>query len=200
MELQAQVSEALARSNLYGLLSRVTRTEVDAAMLAEFRKPEVMNAMQAVGADLSLALAATDDASLLEHLALAYTSLFLFGVNPHGSVNRGEGQLWGESTVAANDFLAEAGLAVEGETSLLPDHIAMELAVMQHLTAEQAAALSAGNQARVAEVQALQQRYMREHLGVWGAAFFAQAEQRATHGFYTVMARLGKEFLALENE
>lgn len=102
--------------------------------------------------------------------------------------------------MAANGFLAEAGLAVEGETSLVPDHIAMELAVMQHLTAEEAAALSVGDQARVAEVQALQQRYMREHLGVWGAALFDQAEQKATHDFYTVMARLGKEFLALEIE
>ncbi|MDF2627576.1 MAG: putative component of anaerobic dehydrogenase [Symbiobacteriaceae bacterium] len=198
MELQVQVSEALARSNIYGFLSRVTRAEVDAALLAEFRQPEVMHAMQEVGADLWLALAATDDASLLEHLSLAYASLFLFGVNPHGSVNRGEGQLWGESTVAANEFLAEAGLAVEGDTSLLPDHIAMELAVMQHLAAEEAAALSAGNLARTAEVRALQVRYLQEHLGVWGMAFFAQAEEKATHAFYRLMARLGKEFLALE--
>lgn len=198
MENQDRVNEAIARSNLYGVLSRVTRAEIDRPLLAEFRKPEVAQALQELGADVSLALASVDDAALLEELAVSYTNLFLLTLSPHESVQRGEGRLWGDSTVAANQFLEEAGIGVEGETSLLPDHIGMELAVMQHLTAEEAAALAAGDVARGAEFRSLQQRYLKERLGAWAVLFFAKAEEQANHGFYKAMARLGREFLYSE--
>jgi putative dimethyl sulfoxide reductase chaperone len=198
MQNQEKASEALSRSNLYGLLSRVTHSEVDAPLLAEFRRPEVAEALSEAGADISLALASVDDKALLEELAVSYTQLFLMGVNPHGSVQRGEGRLWGDSTVAANQFMEEAGLAVEGKSSLLPDHISLELAVMQQLTAEQAAALAAGDTQRAGECQALQGHYLKEHLGAWGPTFFARATEQAGHEFYRVLCRLGQAFLHSE--
>lgn len=200
MQDQVQASEALARSNIYGLLSRVTRTEVDAPLLAEFRKPAVAEALREAGADLSLPLASVDDQALLQELAVAYTQLFLLTVNPHESVQRGEGQLWGEHTVAVGQFMEEAGLAVEGETSLLPDHISLELAIMQHLTAEEALALAGGDSGRVDEVRLLQRRFMKEHLGHWGVQFFSQARASASHPFYQVVAELGEGFLQAETE
>ncbi|HWI62796.1 MAG TPA: molecular chaperone TorD family protein [Symbiobacteriaceae bacterium] len=198
MENRADASEALARSNMYGLLSRITRTEIDAELLAAFRSPAVTAALGEAGVDLESALAGPDDPALLEQLSTAYTHLFLLTVNPHESVQRGEGRLWGERTVAANAFMEAAGLAVEGETSLLPDHVSMELAVMQHLAAEQAASLAAGDQARAADLQALQNRYLKEHLGAWGVTFFAAAEKAASHPFYRQMAGLARGFLHSE--
>lgn len=198
MENRAEASEALARSNMYGLLSRITRTEIDAELLDAFRSPAVMEALSEAGADLGSVLAGPDDAALLEQLATAYTHLFLLTVNPHESVQRGEGRLWGERTVAAGTFMAEAGLAVEGDTSLLPDHISMELAVMQRLAADEAASLAAGDQGRAGELHALQKRYLKEHLGAWGVRFFGDAEKQANHAFYREMARLARAFLSSE--
>jgi putative dimethyl sulfoxide reductase chaperone len=200
MQDHVQANEALARSNIYGLLSRVTRAEVDAPLLAEFRQPAVAEALREAGADLSLPLASVDDQALLQELAVAYTHLFLLTVNPHESVQRGEGRLWGEHTVAVGQFMEEAGLAVEGETSLLPDHISLELAVMQYLTAEEAAALAGGDRDRLGEVRLLQRRFVKEHLGHWGLQFFAKAKASASHPFYQVVAQLGAAFLHAESE
>lgn len=45
--MQTTAQEALSRSNLYGLLARLVRTEVDAGMLAELRMPQAVEAFQA---------------------------------------------------------------------------------------------------------------------------------------------------------
>lgn len=198
MENHVEIAQAVARGNVYGLLARLTSTEVDAELLAELRKDEVLEALREAGVDLAPALASESDQALLEQLATAYAYVFLMNVNPHESVQRGEGTLWGERTVAANRFLEEAGLAVEGETSLLPDHISMELAVMQRLTTDEAAARAAGDEARVAELLGLQQRYLKEHLGAWGVQFFGSTEKVANHEFYRAFSKLAREFLYSE--
>lgn len=191
------VNEALARSNLYGTLARFLRREVDAELLAELRRPEVAEALNEVGVSLEqvLATGAESDAALLEQLATGYTYLFLLTLNPHESVQRGEGQLWGQHTLAARAFMEEIGLAPAGEQSLLPDHIAIELEVMQHLTAEEAAALAARDSRRAAEVRALQKRYLQEHIGAWGVEFFGSAERLANHELYRQVAILARAFL-----
>lgn len=198
MAYHAEASQALARSNLYGLLARVTRTEIDGEFLAALRQPEVLEALREVGADLAPVVGSVPDATLLDQLATAYSYLFLLTVNPHESVQCGEGQLWGNRTVAAAAFLDEAGLAVPGETSLLPDHISMELAVMQRLSADEAASLAAANPVRVGALQELERRYLKEHLGRWGVRFFDQAEKAANHEFYRQLSQVGLAFLRSE--
>ncbi|HYF96380.1 MAG TPA: molecular chaperone TorD family protein [Symbiobacteriaceae bacterium] len=191
----ADAAQALARGNIYGLLARITRAEVDASLLGAFRQPGVLEALREAGADLAPALAGADDGALLEELATAYAYLFLLNLSPHESVQRGEGRLWGDRTVAAGAFLEEAGLAVEGETSLLPDHISLELAVMQRLSADEAARLSAGDETGAEALRSLQKRYLKEHLGAWGVKFFGDAERAANHEFYRQLSRLAREFL-----
>lgn len=200
MDNRAQALEALSRSNLYGVLARLTRMEIDQAVLNALREPRTAEALKAMGVDVAATLPEGDDAALLEDLNRAYTHLFLFTVNPHGSVQQGEGQLWGDSTVAANQFMEEAGLAVEGEQSLLPDHISMELAIMQRLSQDEAASLEAGDQERTLELQGLQKRFMQEHLGKWGVEFFGAAEKYSTHAFYSQVAVLGRDFLFADQQ
>lgn len=194
----AAVGDLLARSNLYGLLSRLCRAEVDAEALAELRRPEFASALEEAGFNLAATLPEADDTALLEELARAYAHLFLLTLNPHESVQRGEGQLWGAQTAAVAAFLEEIGLAPAGQVSLLPDHIATELAVMQHLTAEAAAALAAKENQRATQMQELQRRFLKEHLGAWGLEFFGSAERLANHSFYTQVFRLARSFLYTE--
>ena len=198
MTYHAETLQALARSNLYGLLSRVTGTEIDQEFLAALRQPGVLEALREAGADLAPVVGTVADALLLEQLATAYSFLFLLTVNPHESVQCGEGQLWGNRTVAAAAFLDEAGLAVPGERSLLPDHISMELAVMQRLSADEAASLAAADLVRAGELQALQQRYLKEHLGRWGVTFFGASAKAANHEFYRQLSQVGFAFLRSE--
>lgn len=191
--------ESRARSHVYGLLARITRTEIDAEFLAELRRPEVLAALDASGVSLKC-LSGTDDEALLEELATAYTYLFLLTVNPHESVQRGEGRLWGNHTMAVRDFLDEIGLEPIHEKSLLPDHISVELEVMQYLTAEEAIRDAAGDQQGAAPFRALQRRFFQKHVDAWIPAFFTSGWQVTTHEFYGQLCDLGFRFLSAERQ
>ena len=195
--MEEMMLEAQARSHVYGLLARITRAEIDAEFLAEMRKPEVIAGLDASGVSLKC-LRRTDDKVLLEELATAYAYLFLLTVNPHESVRRGEGRLWGNHTVAARDFLEEIGVEPIGEQSLLPDHVSMELEVMQHLTAEEAAREAGGDEKGAAQYRSLQQRFFHEHVGAWIPDFFTSARELSNHEFYGQLCDLGFRFVTAE--
>lgn len=199
MDHHTQALEALSRSNLYGLLARICRSEIDQPFLDALRTPDAAEALREAGVDVTL-LSGHSDAELLLELNRAYTHLFIMALKPMESVNRGEGQLWGNSTVAVNRFMEEAGLAVEGEVSLLPDHIAMELGVMAYLSMEEAACLEAGDLERAGHFLNLQKRFMDEHLRHWAVTFFGSVEQLATHLFYKQVALLARDFLFSEEQ
>ena len=198
MEQAGRAEEARARSHLYGLLARIVRSEVDAALLADLRRPEVSEALQSAGVDLGQVLGQGDDARLLDDLTTGYTYLYLLTLNPHESVQRGEGQLWGNHTVAAREFMEEVGLSLDEDARLLPDHMAVELEVMQLLAAGEAEALEREDSDAVGQYEALQRRYLKEHLGAWGVEFFGAAERLANQDFYRQMARLARDFLHSE--
>lgn len=204
IEMNEQQAEALSRSNLYGLIARVFRRELDAALLAELRCPAVVAALEEAGAHLAEVLApavsAGGDDRILEELALEYTRLLLppYGLSPHESVQRGEGQLWGEHTVAVRDFMAELGLAPAGERGLLPDHLATELEVMQHLAEAEADLLAAGGPETAGIARARQQQFLRDHLLRWVPDYCRNLAAAADHAFYREMADLGARFLVSE--
>ncbi|HYF93273.1 MAG TPA: molecular chaperone TorD family protein [Symbiobacteriaceae bacterium] len=197
--MEEMMLEAQARSHVYGLLARITRAEIDAEFLVEMRKPEVLEGLYASGVSLKCFRRA-DDEAFLEELATAYTYLFLLTINPHESIQRGEGRLWGNHTVAARDFLAEIGLEPIHEKSLLPDHVSVELEVMQHLTAEEAAREAAGDETGAARYRSLQHRFFREHAGAWIPDFFTSAWERSNHEFYGQLCDLGFRFLTAEGQ
>ena len=75
-----------------------------------------------------------------------FTRLFLGPgrpvAHPYESVYR-EGRMMGETTLDVRRRLAEEGLTANGQR--LPDHVAIELAFMAHLTAREALAWDAGD-------------------------------------------------------
>lgn len=198
--MQERTLEAQARSHIYALLARLARAEVDAELLRELRAPELAAALQEVGLDVNETLPAGDDANLLEDLAREYTRLFLLTFSPHESVQRGEGQLWGDSTVKVRDELEELGLSQPPGRNLLPDHLAVELEVMRHLTEAEAGLLAAGGQEAAATARERQRRFLQEHLLAWGPAYLETIAQHARHPFYQQLGRMGAAFLRTEGE
>lgn len=192
---ESQVLEARARSAMYGLLARLLRQEVDAELLAELRSPEMVEALADAGLRVNELLPAGEDTLLLEQLAQSYTYLFLLTLSPHESVRRGEGQLWGQRTAEVQAFLNGLGLSAAGERSLLPDHIAVELEIMQHLTATEAALLENGDGDGASLAVDQQRRFMREHLGVWGVEFMGAVQRISNHPFFREVGALGVAYL-----
>lgn len=190
------ILEAQARSNLYGLLARFCRQEMDAEFLAALRTPELVAALSDAGVNVAEALPEGDDSKLLEELATAYTYTFLLTLSPHESVQRGEGQLWGGNTVAVRDFMEELGLQPAGEQSLLPDHIAIELEIMQHLTEAEVQSLELENSEILNTARQKQKIFLKKHLGQWGPEFFGSVQRIAPHPFYREVGELGSAFLS----
>lgn len=117
-----------------------------------------------------------------------------------GNVQRGEGQLWGDSTVAVRNFMDQLGLKVTGEVSLLPDHIAMELEIMQHLTDAEVQALEIGSAEILSTARQKQKLFLKQHLGKWGSEFFGSVQGVSPHPFYREIGGLGAAFLYQEGE
>lgn len=199
----AAAQDAEARSNLYGLLGRVFRAEVDAVLLRELRTPAVAGALRAAaGVDMATLLPGGDDQGLLDDMAREYCRLFLLGFSPHESVQRGEGQLWGNYTTEVQELMDELGLAPSGERSLVPDHLAIELEIMQHLTEAEANAISVAgpDDPTVTAVRNRQQAFLRDHLMKWVPAFLGTIERSAQQPFYAAVANLAVGFLASEHQ
>lgn len=194
------LAEAEARSHLYGLLARLFRAEVDAELLAELRAPTTAAALRQAGVDVEACLGGAADQALLEDLARDYCHLFLLTFPPLESVQRGEGQTWGQHTVQVRNEIEDLGLAFGGGRHLLPDHLATELEVMQHLAGVEAAALAADDPDVAATVQQRQRAFLREHLLRWAPRYLDTVAAHAAQPFYAQVAGLAADFLRAEEE
>jgi TorA maturation chaperone TorD len=133
------VETATQRSNIYGLLSLIYRTEVTKDLLAHIKKPEFLSVLSDMGAKLEDDFLKGSEDKLIEDLAVEYTRLFLGPgkhISPHESIHHDTGdgdwgQFWGRSTVEIKKFIAASGLEYKSEYTGLPDHISVELEFMQ---------------------------------------------------------------------
>lgn len=192
--------ETQARSNLYGLLARFCREPVDPELLSALRTPGMTEALTDCGVNVSEALPDVGDDVLLGDLATAYTHAFVVSLSPYESMQKGEGQLWGPSTVAVQAFVQEVGLEITGENNLPPDHLAMELEFMHHLTDAEAQAIELKNNDIRNTAKQKQKFFLRKHLGLWAITFFDSLQEVATHPFYREVGSLGSSFVYQELE
>lgn len=189
------MEEALSRAHLYGLLARLYRIEVDAELLNALREPELAAALTELGVNLEQVMAKGTNTMLLEGLAVEFARLFLVPSTarpPYESIQLGEGQLFGNATVSVQTFMEEAGLALPEGRSYLPDHLSIELEIMQHLCLKEAE----GDPAAVS----LQTRFLKEHLLQWAPAYLQGLAGYAEPGLYREIAGLTAAFLQSEGQ
>ena len=109
------------RSNVYGLLARMYRSEVTPDFLPRVRDPQFLGVLRGLGASIGEEFFQRPEEEVLEDLAVEYTRLFLGPgrhIPPYESVhherNDGDwGRLWGADTVAVKAFIEAAGLAYQ---------------------------------------------------------------------------------------
>jgi TorA maturation chaperone TorD len=138
---------------------------------------------------------AADD---LQTLMVDYTRLFLGPVEalakPYEASWRKTSEQSDENPhLALLDVYAEGGLEIDDEFKELPDHVAVELEFLYLL-------VFASNQARKADNadEALQARFLREHLGAWAPDFSAAVAASAETSFYRELAGLTEQFVRLQ--
>jgi TorA maturation chaperone TorD len=136
----------------------------------------------------------------LETLLVDYTRLFL---GPLEALAKPYGSSWLSAPTppeenpppAVLELYSEGGFDIDPEFMELPDHVAVELEFLYLLNFNLQRADSAIEQQAV---QALKQRFLREHLGAWIAPFSAAVTDAAQTAFYRELAELTTHFVQIE--
>ncbi len=128
-----------------------------------------------------------------EEIAADFAGLFLspeMHLSPHESLYNYSidetPKLWGKATEEVQANYRAAGLMIDEEASLLPDHVGVELLFMSYLVEN--------------GLSEQQKPFMEEHLIRWVPDYCDEVEKHAQTTFYRETAALVKEFLISEHE
>jgi TorA maturation chaperone TorD len=158
------------------LFASLFQREVDAHLLQEIEgRRDALTTV--LGADPLAGLDTSEPGAAVETLAMEYCGLF---IGPRGhlcpveSVVRGEGRFWGSSTEKVAEFYRSIGVETSATSSVLPDHIAMELDCLAVLE-------ETGRQAEAAD-------FARQNVLRWLPKLTQHIRKHATLAFYPVWA------------
>jgi TorA maturation chaperone TorD len=207
MENQEKAEMATQRSDAYGLLAAVYRQEVASNLLNQIKDPEFLGVLSGLGFELADSFINAPESELLEALAVEYAMLFLGPgehISPHESVHHQRddtqsGMLWGETTVEVKKFIEFSGLELSDEYTGLPDHISIELELMQQIAKREAKAWKEEDRNDAMRCRKYEKQFVEEHLARWVPGFCEKVVAGAELPFYREMALLTKAFLAFES-
>jgi TorA maturation chaperone TorD len=198
--LEARADRARETGAIYGLLARLYRREPDRQLVDDLRDPGVLRNLVEAGMAIDEEEFLAPPADLVaESLARDYTVLFFSPdsrIPLNESVHRPEdGSLLGESTVEVGRLIRSLGISIDERWSGLPDHLSIELEIMQRL-AETEAVHRASHRTEVAETCAARQRsFLNDHLAAWVPGLCDTIEAQASTVFYQALARLTRAFI-----
>lgn len=95
-------------------------------------------------------------------------------------------RLWGKATEEVQAFYISAGIVMDEEINLIPDHISVELLFMSYLVEN--------------GLSGLQQRFLEDHLSKWIPEYCDELQKHAGTNFYKEIANILKEFILSEHE
>ncbi|MDI6727909.1 MAG: molecular chaperone TorD family protein [Thermodesulfovibrionales bacterium] len=95
-------------------------------------------------------------------------------------------RLWGKAAEEVQSFYISAGIVMDEEINLIPDHISAEMLFMSYLIEN--------------GILELQKRFLEEHLVKWIPEYCNELQKYASTGFYKEVANIIKEFILSEAE
>jgi TorA maturation chaperone TorD len=207
-ELKERYEHAQQRSNIYGFLARMYRKELSAEMLARIKESYFTEILSELGVHLGEEFFSVSDDELIENLAVEYTRLFLGPgkhISPHESIHYERddgdwGRLWGASTVEVKKFVESLGLKYKESDTSIPDHISVELELMQKVIEKERQAWIENNDKDALHYLKIEHMFMEDHLLKWIPGFCDKIISETEMSFYSEMARLTKSFIELEEK
>jgi TorA maturation chaperone TorD len=168
--------------------------------LAMLGDTPLKDAIEKCGAEHQRKDAETKHEMLLD-LERDYTRMF-FSSKPRlaylfESVYR-EGKLLQESTVEIAGLYRDAGLVLNEDFRLPPDHIAVELEFLSFLFFKEAEGLKKGNKEAVEYAKELQDVVINQHLRPFALNLAERVAQHARTSFYRTVANVLKEHYSRE--
>ncbi len=207
-ELKDMVEEALQRSIIYGFLARVYRKELTSDMLSQLRGPQFTEVLSDMGVQLGDEFMSRSDDELIEDYAEEYTRLFLGPgkhISPHESIHYERddgdwGRHWGASTVEVKKFVESLGLQYKESDTSIPDHISVELELMQKIITKEKEVWSDNDGKDVLHYLKIEKMFMEDHIIKWIPRFCDEITADAELSFYREMAGLTKSFIQVDRE
>ncbi|MHB1421032.1 MAG: TorD/DmsD family molecular chaperone, partial [Bacillota bacterium] len=209
---QAATQLAEERRNLYGLLALIYAKEPSYELLQYLREPLLLQALEEIDSEISCELKQIPDDKLMRDMVIEYTRLFLGPgkhISPHesvyvsgfGSAGAGsKGQLWGEATVQVQEQIEGWGFNLGDTQQRIPDHIAVEMELMYHLTGKETESWAAGEVEEARKYQQQQKKFLEEHLCRWVENFCNLVEDQSDSRFYRGIAGITRQFILSEPE
>jgi len=207
-ELIDRAEQAQQRSNLYGFLARVYRKELTPEMLARIKDPDFRDVLSSLEVQLGDDFFSVPEEELIEHLSIEYTRLFLGPgrhISPHESIHYERddgdwGKHWGGSTVEVKKFVESLGLKYKESDTSIPDHISVELELMQKVIEKEKQAWSENEGKDALHYLKIEKMFMDDHLSKWIPQFCDKIFSEAEVPFYREMARITRDFIDLEKD
>ncbi len=196
-----KAAKATERSNLYGFLADVFRHEPSLDFIQGIKSPPILDALAGVGVTLGPDVLDLATGDLADSLAVEYTRLFLGPgkhIPPYEAAQR-EGALWGKATSEVVAFLGRCGYVYDEDYTGIPDHIAIELEFMQHMTGRETVAWENGDAAEARRCREIERNFLRRHLACWTPKFCEKVIDAAGSTFYREMAALTRGFIESES-
>lgn len=194
------------RSAVFGFLARVFRKELTPSLIGRIKDPAFKQVLSDLGVNLGDEFYAQPEDELLEELAIEYTHLFLGPgkhISPHESVHHERddgkwGQLWGNSTVDVKKFVETLGLSYKESDTSIPDHISVEMEMMQKLAEREQQAWGEDKVDEALYCLKAERMFVEDHLIRWVPSFCDKVEDQAEMTFYREMAKVTRDFIELE--
>ena len=142
-----------------------------------------------------------------ESLAIEYARLFLAPkrlASPHESLQRGEGRLWGKSTVEVNQICKKFGFVLDEKFKDTPDHLSAELSFLAQLTQLEGKYLTRELTEEHEGVLEVKKFFFKDHILKWFSRFKDEVNQNAELSYYREIVNflgliLDEEYESLRN-
>lgn len=204
--LQEMAALMESRANVYKVLSKCFREEVDAVFAKEFAEDFVFESsndeLVRKSNNMRELLSKVDNESL-EQLAVVFDRVF-FGMGPitarhafpYESVYTSDkGIMMQDAYVQVVRTYREQHLAKDSSFTEPEDHIAVELAFVATLSDRTATFLSEGHEDAANETVVQQKAFIESHLLNWIDMFCVDLTKAAGEGFYSELAQFTELFI-----
>ena len=208
--MESQVSRAdtaTARSQVYGILASIFRSEPDKTFVRDLKAPRFAGALSSLEVDFGEDFQQSTDDDLCENLAIEFTRLFMGPgehISPHESIfvdmDGDAGGLYGAKTVEVKKFIETTGLSYDEAFTGLPDHVSVELEFMGKLAGFESQKWASGDEDAARYCLTVQKMFAEKHLLEWIPEFCARVIDKADLPFYREMARVTNEFVDFDHE
>lgn len=197
------MDEIIARSNIYGLLSRILLQEVDETLLGTLKNDATILEFFPNWESWEPRKNLSNKEIIEGHLNPDFVNLSLLHLVPYETFYTRDDQMI--ETGGANpvtDFYSAYDFVVDYEVARVvsADHIGIELEFMHHLCEAQQKAMEENDIEAVDELKKVQHRFLNTHLLKWAPLYLINMKYESRTPLYYDAAETTLEFILSDNE